>query len=254
MPTTAIPTVAVTYIGGPTVLLEYASLRIVTDPTFDEPRRYPDPSGIDLVKSHGPAIARTDLGQVDLVLLSHNQHEDNLDYEGLELLAQGVRTLSTTKAANDLFGGGVVGLDAWESYEVGDVAITAVPALHGPTGSESRLGPVIGFVLEAPGEPTVYISGDNASLPLVEQIATRFPEIDIALLFAGAGRIQVFDSPITLTSADAVIAAGMLGASRVVGLHTEDWEHLTESRAQLASAFMASGVLVDTPRGERVEL
>jgi L-ascorbate metabolism protein UlaG (beta-lactamase superfamily) len=240
-------TTTVTYIGGPTAVIEYAGLRIVTDPTFDEPRTY-----IDLVKTAGPAFPRTELGAIDLVLLSHHEHQDNLDYEGLELLAQGVLTLSTMKAATDLFGGAVVGLDAWETHEVGPVTVMAVPALHGPPGSEARLGPVIGFVLQAPDEPTIYVSGDNASIPLVEQIAGAVGPVDIAVLFAGAARIPQIDAPLTLTSADAVEAARILGASRVIGLHTEDWQHFSESRAQLEQAFAGTGLLVATPRGETV--
>jgi L-ascorbate metabolism protein UlaG (beta-lactamase superfamily) len=239
----------VTYIGGPTALLEYAGLRIVTDPTFDEPGRYDD-----LVKTAGPAIPRTELGRVDLVLLSHHSHHDNLDYEGLELLAQGVLTLSTMKAGSDLFGGAVVGLDSWETYDVGSVTVMAVPALHGPPGSEARLGPVTGFVLQSAGEPTIYVSGDNASLPLVEQIAGAVGPIDIALLFAGAARVPEIDAALTLTSADALTAARILGAPIVVGLHTEDWEHFSETRAQLEAAFEGSGLLVDTPRGVTVSL
>ena len=246
----------ITYIGGPTAVLEYAGLRIVTDPTFDPPGSYgdPDPDDPPLTKTAGPAIPRLELGAVDLVLLSHHEHEDNLDFEGLELLATGVTTLSTMKAASDLFGGAVVGLDAWESYTAGPVTVTAVPALHGPPGSEARLGPVIGFVLEAPGEPTLYVSGDNASLPLVEQIASAFDHIEIAVLFAGAARIPAINAPLTLTSADAAAAALILGASRVVGLHTEDWEHFSESRAELEAAFAGTGLLVATPRGVTVTL
>lgn len=244
----------ITYIGGPTAVIEYAGLRIVTDPTFDPPGSYGEPDDPPLVKTAGPAIPRLELGHVDLVLLSHHSHEDNLDYEGLELLATGVPTLSTMAAANDLFGGGVVGLDNWETHQIDEVTITAVPALHGPPGSESRLGPVIGFVLEAPAQPTVYVSGDNASLPLVEQIAGAFERIDIAVLFAGAARIPQIDAPLTLTSLDAVQAARLLNARSVVGLHTEDWEHFSESRDQLEEAFADAGTLVATPRGETVVL
>lgn len=243
----------ITYVGGPTAILEYSGLRIVTDPTFDPPGTYAEPGSTTLVKTTGPAIARTDLGHVDLVLLSHHAHRDNLDYEGLELLAQGVLTLSTTQAATDLFGGSVEGLDSWEEYQLGAVRVTAVPALHGPVGSEKLVGPVTGFVLEAAGEPTVYVSGDNASLPLVEQIAEHFPDIDIAVLFAGAARVPGIEGPLTLTATDAAAAARILGASRVVGLHAEDWEHFSENRAQLEAAF-EPGLLVDTPRGAPVEL
>lgn len=244
---------SVTYIGGPTVLLEYAGLRIVTDPTFDAPQRYPDESGGALVKTTGPGIARGDLGRVDLVLLSHHSHEDNLDYEGLELLATGVRTYSTRKAALDLFGGDVVGLDPWETDAFEGIVVTAVPALHGPPGSEQRLGPVTGFVLEADDSPTVYVSGDNASLALVEQIADRFPHIEVAILFAGAAQYPPLPGPLTLSSQDAAAAARILGASTVVGVHTEDWAHFTEDRATLEAAF-GGAPLVATPRGERVEL
>ena len=247
-------TTTLTWIGGPTALIEYAGLRIVTDPTFDAPQSYPEPGETTLVKTAGPAIERTDLGPIDLVLLSHHEHKDNLDWEGLELLATGITTLSTPRAASDLFGGRVVGLDSWESYEIGDVTITAVPALHGPPGSEPLVGPVIGFVLEAPGEPVLYVSGDNASLPLVEQISDRFDGVDIAVLFAGAARVPGIDAALTLTSTDAAAAAALLRAPVVVGLHTDDWEHFSENRAQLEAAFAGTDVLVDTPRGVRVTL
>ncbi|WP_354570331.1 MBL fold metallo-hydrolase [Glaciihabitans sp. UYNi722] len=249
------PTTAITYIGGPTALLEYAGLRIVTDPTFDEPQGYDAaPGSTPLVKTAGPAITRADLGRVDLVLLSHHGHKDNLDYEGLELIAQGIPTLSNLQAASELFGGSVVGLDNWETHQIGEVTVTAVPALHGPAGSERRTGPVIGFVLQAPDRPTVYVSGDNASVPLVGQIADRFAPVDIAILFAGAARIPVIDAPLTLTSTDAAAAAQALQATQVVGLHTEDWQHFSETRADLEAAFAGTGLLVDTPRGVRVEL
>ncbi|MDM4762108.1 MBL fold metallo-hydrolase [Galbitalea sp. SE-J8] len=245
----------ITYIGGPTALLEYAGLTIVTDPTFDPPQTYVNPGATTLVKTAAPGIAREELPPIDLVLLSHHGHKDNLDFEGLELLATGVTTLSTADAATELFGGGLIGLDDWESHVIGSVTVTAVPALHGPPGSERWVGRVTGFVLEADGQPTVYVSGDNASLGLVGQIAERFPGIDIALLFAGAARTPVAPGVLTLTSTDAARAARILGAARVVGLHTEDWTHFTETRADLEAAFTAAGVpLVPTPRGERVTL
>ncbi|MGV8882004.1 MAG: MBL fold metallo-hydrolase [Rhodoglobus sp.] len=241
-----------TYIGGPTAVIEYAGLRFITDPTFDAPQTYDDGDGEPLVKTAGPAIAREDLGSIDVVLLSHHAHKDNLDYEGLELVATGIPTLSTREAATDLWGGSVIGLDSWETHEIGGVTITAVPALHGPAGIERIIGEVTGFVLESPGEPTVYVSGDNASLPLVEQIADRFPEIEVAVLFAGAARVPSIDADLTLSSENAAAAAALLGPSTVLGVHTEDWEHFSHSRAQLEAAFAGTNLLVDTPRGETV--
>ena len=157
-------------------------------------------------------------------------------------------------AAGDLFGGSVSGLDPWEEQVVGAVTVTAVPALHGPAGSEPLVGTVTGFVLQCEEEPNVYISGDNASLDCVREIAAQFPAIDYAVLFAGAARVPAIDAPLTLTSVDAVEAARILDAGQVVGLHTEDWEHFSETRAQLEAAFAGTGLLAATPRGVRVDL
>ncbi|MBX3098504.1 MAG: MBL fold metallo-hydrolase [Salinibacterium sp.] len=247
-------TTTITYLGGPTAILEYAGKRFITDPTFDEPGSYSAPGETTLVKTAGPAIARDAIGTIDVVLLSHHGHKDNLDYEGLELIATGIPTLSTPDAASALFGGSVIGLDSWESWRLGDVTVTAVPALHGPPGSERLVGEVTGFILESDDEPTVYISGDNASIPLVEQIAGRFPLIEIAVLFAGAARVPGIDANLTLTSTDAARAAIMLGARTVIGVHTDDWEHFSEGRDQLEAAFTGKGLLIATPRGETVML
>lgn len=247
-------TTAVTYIGGPTVLLEWAGLRIVTDPTFDPPQSYPESGSTTLIKTAGPGILRADLGRIDLVLLSHHTHKDNLDWEGLELIAQGPTTISTREAASDLWGGSVQGLDDWESTAVGNATVTVVPAMHIPPG-HGYDPPVVGFVLQSPDAPTVYVSGDNFSLGLVEQIAENFPDIAIAVLFAGAARVPGIDADLTLGSTEAAEAARLLAPRAVIGVHTADWAHFSQTHDQLEAAFASMpGLLADTPKGTRVEL
>ncbi len=246
--------IAVTYLGGPSAVLEYGGLRFLLDPTFDEPQSYEDPGSTTLVKTRGPALGPDEIGQIDVVLASHHEHPDNLDTRGAEFAMTAPVVLSTPKAGEDL-GSPVVGLADWGQHSVGLVDIVAMPALHGPPGSEEFVGPVIGYLLRAPGQPSVYISGDNASLDIVREIANRHAPIGIAILFAGAARVAAIDAPLTLTSRDAAEAAEILQAGRVVGLHTEDWEHFSETRADLEAAFAGKpGLLVDTPRGVRVEL
>jgi L-ascorbate metabolism protein UlaG (beta-lactamase superfamily) len=69
-----------TLIGGPTVLIELDGLRLLTDPTFDPPGDYQ--GGVLLKKTAGPALSAEQVGSVDAVLLSHDQHFDNLDHGG----------------------------------------------------------------------------------------------------------------------------------------------------------------------------
>ncbi|MFE2631253.1 MBL fold metallo-hydrolase, partial [Streptomyces sp. NPDC059374] len=68
---------AVTVLGGPTAVIDMGGLRIVSDPTFDEA----GPHGY-LTKTAGPARAEDAVGPVDLVLVSHDLHPDNLDERG----------------------------------------------------------------------------------------------------------------------------------------------------------------------------
>lgn len=243
-----------TYLGGPTGVLEYAGLRFLLDPTFDDPQTYEDPGSTPLVKTRGPALGPAAIGRIDVVLASHHEHPDNLDTSGAEFAMAAPLVLSTPEAAADL-GSPVVGLAPWQQHRTGQVTVTGMPALHGPPGSLEWVGPVVGYLLEADGLPSIYVSGDNASLDLVREIAARHAPVGIAVLFAGAARVPAIDAPLTLTSVDAVEAARTLQVAQVVGVHTEDWEHFSESRADLEAAFaVLPGVLVDTPRGETVAL
>jgi L-ascorbate metabolism protein UlaG (beta-lactamase superfamily) len=239
-------------LGGPTALFEYGGLRFLTDPTFDAPGEYRVPGG-RLTKTAPSAAAPGDLGRIDVVLLSHDEHPDNLDDSGRAFLA-GVPLTLTTPGGGERLGDGAKGLADWESVELdrpgpggGTVTVTGVPAVHGPGAREEVepvTGQVVGFVLTGEGLPTVYVSGDNASLDAVRRIAERFGPVDTAVLFAGAPRFPVlFDGAlIVLDSVQAAEAAGILGARRVVPVHYDGWAHFTEGRDELVAAFTAAGL------------
>ena len=239
-------------VGGATAVLEYGGLRWLTDPALSPPGEYPG----GLVKTTGPAVEPGELGQIDAVLLSHDHHSDNLDPAGREFLPRAGGVLTTTAGAERL-GGNATGLEPWASTELGSVTVTAVPAEHGPPGSDPVMGPVIGFVLSAPGLETVYFSGDNASLDVVRMVAERLGPIAIAVLCAGAARVQRrFDGAyLTLSSDHAADAAKILGVRAVLAMHFEGWAHFTHDADDLREAFAGNGIadrLVPAERGQRV--
>jgi L-ascorbate metabolism protein UlaG (beta-lactamase superfamily) len=232
--------------GGPTALLEYGGVRILTDPTFDAPGDYPL-GDLVLTKTAPASIDPADLGSVDAVLLSHDEHSDNLDNSGRAFLADVPLVLTTGGGAGRL-GGTARGLAPWETVELPrpdgrTVTVTATPARHGPEGCEPVTGEVIGFILSAADLPTVYVSGDNASLDLVREIGERVGAVDTAVLFVGAVRTPFFDGALlTIDSAQAAEAATILGARRVVPVHCDSWGHFTESRDDVVAAFAAAGL------------
>ena len=229
-----------TPLDGPTVLVELAGSRFLVDPTFDRAQEYPVGTRA-LRKTSDATWTPAQVGEVDAVLLSHDQHPDNLDIEGRRVVQQAPLTLTTPAAAGRL-GAPARGMTPWESTAVGAVTVTAVPAQHGPDGTEHLTGPVTGFVLQADGAPAVYISGDNASLPIVEEIAAWFPRIDVAVIFAGAARTPLVEGFLTLTSLEAAQAANLLGRPRTLVMHTDGWAHFTEDATTVTRAFASAGL------------
>ncbi|MEU8800832.1 MBL fold metallo-hydrolase [Spirillospora sp. NPDC048819] len=237
----------VRYLGGPSAILEIGGVRFVVDPTFDAPGDYPIGGSRGLTKTGEAVLGPDEIGPIDAVLLSHDQHPDNLDTGGRAYLA-GVPLTLTTEAGAGRLGGTARALPGWEHVDLprpggGTVRVTGVPAQHGPDGTEHLTGPVTGFVLTGEGLPTVYVSGDNASLDVVRAIAGRFAPVDVALLFAGAAKTPlVGDVHLTLTSEGAAEAATILRAGRIVPLHFEGWAHFSQGRDTIPPAFAAAGL------------
>ncbi|GAA3853671.1 MBL fold metallo-hydrolase [Streptomyces lacrimifluminis] len=236
--------------GGPTTLIEYGGLRFVTDPTFDPPGEYPMPLPGDhkLVKTDPSPVTAADLGGVDAILLSHDTHDDNLDHAGRAFLSE-VPVVFTTESGAGRLGGNAHGLAFWETAELwrpdgGTVTVTGVPARHGPVGCEPVTGDVVGFVLTSDDLPPVYVSGDNAALEHVKEIAGRFAAVDTAVLFLGGARMDfAFDNALlTLDSAQGAEAAQILGARRVVPAHFDSWAHFKEGRSDIEAAFTEAGL------------
>ena len=226
-------------VGGPTLLLRLGGVALLTDPTFDAPGVYDAPK--PLTKLTGPAVGPDELGPVDAVLLSHDQHFDNLDRTGRAFLRRVPVVLSTPDAAARI--DQVTGLVPWERVAVGALTVTALPARHGPEGAEPLSGQVTGFLLTGDGLPTVYVAGDNAGVDVVEQIAERVGPVDVAVLFVGAANVGRFGAePMTLTGERAARAAAVLRAKVVVPIHAEGWAHFTEGVAEVVTAFEAAGL------------
>jgi L-ascorbate metabolism protein UlaG (beta-lactamase superfamily) len=235
-------------VGGPTTVLDLGGLRVVSDPTFDAP----GPHGY-LTRTAGPAVTDDQLGPVDLVLVSHDTHPDNLDDRGRALALAAPLVLTTRSGAGRL-GQPAIGLAPWTSHAVrrpdgGELTVTAVPAVHGPEDGERDADgfvncEVIGFVLSGPDLPVVYVSGDNASIQAVAEIAGRTPPIDAVVLHAGAARVErrFGGRPLTLDSIRAAAAAAILQPAMVIPAHYDGWAHFSEGRAELARAFDDAGL------------
>lgn len=235
--------VALRRLGGPTVVLDWAGLTVVSDPTFDPPGEYPGP--VVLRKTAPPSEPADALGRVDLVLVSHDQHADNLDGGGRALLGRAGHVLSTPAAAGRI--AGVTGLEPWASTRVplpggGSATVTATPARHGPPGTEDLTGPVTGFHLAADGWPSVYLTGDTVDLDGVRRVRQRLGPVDLVVAHAGAARVPGLDTALTLTAEDVVEVARAFDPAAVLAVHVDGWAHFTQTHRDVEAAMAAAGL------------
>lgn len=236
--------VNVTYFDTAMALIEIGSVRLLTDPVLDPSGTQFHYGPITLEKTSGIATTADKLGRIDAVLLTHDQHGDNLDNAGRALLAEVPLVLTTQLAASRLEGVAAKGLAPWEQEEVtganGDVIrITAMPAQHGPDGTEDATGPVIGFLIEHDDlSAPVYISGDTVRFAGTEEIARRYAPIGLALLHLGCVHLGPFgDAAFSLSAEEAVAYVAALKAQTIVPLHYEGWKHFSENRAAAETVF-----------------
>lgn len=237
--------IALTLIGGPTALIEFDGVRLLTDPTFDPPGLYQE-TPVRFEKISGPALSVEEIGALDGVLLSHDHHFDNLDHAGRAMLPHVPLVYTTTTGATRL-GGNAQGLAPFETHTLvarngKRLFVTATPARHGPVGIEPLSGDVVGFALgvDRPGD-LLYVSGDTVWFDGTAEVANRFcPKV--VILHTGAaeprGRFHM-----TMGSEDALEAAHAFPDAAIVAIHNEGWVHLKESHAQLADTFTKLGAV-----------
>ncbi len=237
----------ITLIGGPTTLIETGGFRLVTDPTFDPPGDY-QLSYTTLTKLARPALSIEEVGPIDAVLLSHDQHSDNLDKSGKAFLQHAGTVFTTVAGASRLAGAShLEGLLPWDSRTMtkpdgSALTITATPARHGPAGIEPFSGDVIGFALSFKDDRSgpIYVSGDTVWYDGTAEVARRFPAA-IVLAFAGAAETR---GPfhLTMDTNDVVETAHAFPDAIIVPVHHEGWAHFTQSGDDLDRSFKALGI------------
>lgn len=256
-------TLTATHLGTATMLLDVGPFRLLTDPVFDPPGRSYGVLGLARYRRLEAPRRPADLGRIDAVLLSHDQHGDNLDREGLAV-ARTAGAIVTTRAASARLGHGAVGLDPWQAHELRAsdgtrLRITATPARHAPRLLAPIAGPVVGFALEWEGQQrgTVWISGDTVLFEGVREVARRL-RVGVAFLHVGRATLgPTGPAHFTFTAEEAVETARLLGEADICPIHYEGWSHFREGRAEVEQAFARQGLLARLrwlPLGEACEV
>jgi len=170
----------VTWLGHASFLVQLDGVSLLVDPAL----RGAIVGGI--ARNVPPGLELAELPAIDAVLVSHS-HYDHLDLPTLQAVkAPVVAGLGLERFFRDrqLL---ATELGWWQATRVGEVTITFVPAHHwsrrGLLDTNATLWG--GFVIQGRAA-TVYHAGDTALFDGFREIRARFPDIDLALLPAGA--------------------------------------------------------------------
>jgi L-ascorbate metabolism protein UlaG (beta-lactamase superfamily) len=158
----------ITRIAHACVLLDFNGHYVLTDPWFSQKPGYSpgEPLG----------IALKDLPKLNCVVASHG-HYDHYDIEAFKAYPDKqvpfiVKRGMGEKALDAGFLN-VIEVDPWQVTKVGSITITATPAKHAV--------PENTYVIQADGQ-TVFFGADSLLIPEFNEIARKFPMIDVALL------------------------------------------------------------------------
>jgi L-ascorbate metabolism protein UlaG (beta-lactamase superfamily) len=234
-----------THLGGPTVLVELDGWRILTDPTFDPPgRRYRFGLGTSSTKTTGPSVAAEDVGPLNVILLSHDHHADNLDQRGRELLPRAGTVVTTVSGARRLGTANVCGLRAGALVSLDapgrpPLTVRATPCRHGPPLSGPLVGQVVGFAVSvgASSQVAVWMTGDSVLHRRLRRAAGRM-DVDVLVLHLGGVRFPS-TGPLRY-SMTAAAGRRLVAAARprvTVPVHYEGWSHFAEPEARARAAL-----------------
>ena len=235
-----------TLIRSATLRVEIAGVTLLVDPQLDPAGareavpNTPNPRPTPLVGL--PEAAEAVVAGLDALLVTH-LHRDHFDDTARELLDRSLPLFCQPPDAERLHADGFIDVrPVFGDAKLDDLLIARTEGHHGRGEIGEQMAPVSGFVLSAPGEPTLYIAGDTI---LCDEVRAAVAEYEPSVIVVNAGAAQFNEGgPIVMDNDDVVALAREVPDARIVAVHFETVSHSTETRADLR-ARVASEALTN---------
>ncbi|HEX2688928.1 MAG TPA: MBL fold metallo-hydrolase [Kofleriaceae bacterium] len=201
------------WIGHATWALRLAGKLIVTDPIWSRS------IGGAVRRLVAPGVALDAMPAVDVVLVTHD-HRDHMDLPTIRKLPDQALYIVPIGNASRLGKPNIVELDWWQTHEVGDLAVTLVPARHWSMRMPWNRNATLwgGYVIRSP-EGTAYHAGDTAWGDHFVEIGAKAGPIDWAMLPIGGYAPRWFMEPQHIDPSEAGRGYEALGARHLLAMH-----------------------------------
>ncbi len=228
-----------------TIVLTIGVHRLLVDPMLAEPETMPGfRMGVPKTERRRnplvplPPGSGASLEEVTGVLLTH-EHPDHFDKAALAWVRE--RDLPVWANKMDVANLRSKGLDArlLEDGALG-LGVEVVPSRHGRGMLGWLMGPVAGYVLTHPGEPSLYLTGDSI---LTENVLEAVSRLQPDVIVAPAGAANVGMGGDILFSVDELVTLVRAAEGTIVLNHLEALDHCPTTRASLRDRMEAEGLL-----------
>ncbi len=237
---------------------------ILLDPMLGEAGRLPPYAFLRRPPRMNPLVSLSDgadeaLEKVTAVLITHCRwgHFDHLDPAGWRWVAQrelpvychrlDERYLRRRRLQT-------IPVTVGKVAEFLDGTITAVSTEHGYGLIGKLMGPGVGYIIQLPDEPTLYLSGDTVLTPEVRRVLTEVKP-DVAVMAAGTAVLDV-GRPILMPISEQLEFI-KLAPGKVIATHMEALNHCTTTRSELETAVSQANLLhklIIPQDGELIEI
>lgn len=227
-----------------TLILEYNGHRLIIDPMLDEAgargaiENSPNPRRNPLVPLPMPTAEVLD--GVEAVLVTHT-HSDHWDAAAAEMLAKNLPLFGQAEDEQKFQSQGFRAVRVVrERVTWNGIEIMRTGGQHGRGAIGRAMAPVSGFVLQASGEPTLYVAGDTI---WCEEVQRALGEHRPAVVVVNAGAAQFLEGgPITMSADDVIATCQAAKDAKVVAVHMEAINHCLLTRADLGFQLEAARV------------
>jgi L-ascorbate metabolism protein UlaG (beta-lactamase superfamily) len=227
-----------------TLLVRFAGSTLLVDPVLSPAGANPPVVNTANEKRNPlvplPIAAADVLRSVDAVLVTHT-HRDHWDDAATEAVSKSLPILCQPEDE--------VKFRQWKFTDVRPVTVSLIwnravvlrtGGSHGTGEIARRMAPVSGFVLKAPGEPTLYIAGDTIWCDDVRSALTAHRP-GVIVVNAGEARFREGD-PITMSASDVIATARCAVDATVIAVHMEAINHCGLSRRDLRAQVIEAGL------------
>jgi L-ascorbate metabolism protein UlaG (beta-lactamase superfamily) len=244
---------SVLFVGNATVIIRYAGFTILTDPNFlHKGGRVHLGYGLTAQRLTDPALALEKLPPIDLIVLSHmdGDHFDQLVQQKLNRNIPIITTLEAAQALQQLGFNAFYPLKKWDSLLVqkgeASLRITAMPARPGPAAAAALLPETMGSMLtfRRPDRKVAfraYISGDTLLHEDIEEIARRYPDIDLALLHLGGTKV-LKTVRLTMDAVEGVQMLKIIAPRQAIPIHFNDYDVFKSPLQDFVKQVKAAGL------------